>query len=382
MSREEKPNSKLLHPDSFFMLDEKHKIFSLQEMLLNETGMEGLNKLFGARPLNEDCSKIELIYKNELVEHILTLVVQAQANKEDKDQIKLEAEKFFRTNPALLLEKGTVMDYSGRTHEKRTAFQLALGAEDSGMAQMMASILDEYFPGERYQQAQEQFPEDEEKKETERQIRDSDALRAMIQTIEEASEKECEAALKVPEDETLNDKVIQALRTFREYLRPKETITTGKHFNMQLLIEAFDLYDQKFDLFGDIKIKLFWRKVIGYIECFLPAGYAQFILDSHNIAELGKPLKRSLTLYNFVTDEKIFYFPLVTVDSKDGMGFTFAIFGNGGRDKAGRFARWGRFLVGGMSATYLLKNYVTQQQQLCRNLYNPAKNQSILALTA
>src|SRR6185437_5790629 len=48
-----------------------------------------------------------------------------------------EAKKMLEANPRLLLEKGMVTDYSGRRIEG-TDFQLALGAEDVEMCEMIA----------------------------------------------------------------------------------------------------------------------------------------------------------------------------------------------------------------------------------------------------
>ncbi|WP_267256842.1 hypothetical protein [Coxiella endosymbiont of Ornithodoros maritimus] len=50
--------------------------------------------------------------------------------------------------------------------------------------------------------------------------------------------------------------------------------TTGEHFNIQLLTEAFKLYGRKYDIFGGFgsdKNNLCWRKFIGYLQRFLPA---------------------------------------------------------------------------------------------------------------
>ena len=91
---------------------------------------------------------------------------------------------------------------------------------------------------------------------------------------------------KLAPDDKESQTLLAALNTFRDYLAPKKDpqtnkiipIKTGKYFNMQLLIEAFKLYDQNYDTFGgwnSHKNNLCWRKLIGYMERFLPACYAQ-----------------------------------------------------------------------------------------------------------
>lgn len=103
----------------------------------------------------------------------------------------------------------------------------------------------------------------------------------------------------------------RALEDFREYLKPKKVIKSGKHFNVQLLIEAFKLYDKNFDAFGgrdSRKNEISLQKVIGYIERYLPACYAQaFCQRVYYIVEKGEKLNRSL---EFCNDKEVYSFPL------------------------------------------------------------------------
>ena len=55
---------------------------------------------------------------------VITLLLHAVRGEYDK------VDAMLKKNPLLLLEKDTVTDYSGRTHYKRTVYQLALGALD------------------------------------------------------------------------------------------------------------------------------------------------------------------------------------------------------------------------------------------------------------
>jgi hypothetical protein len=83
----------------------------------------------------------------------------------------------------------------------------------------------------------------------------------------------------------------------------------GKHFNSQLLVEAFKSYNNNYHLFGgwdSYKNNLLWCRVIGHLQRFLPACYAQaFCNGIYNLVEAEKPFDRRLKLDNGIT-----YFPL------------------------------------------------------------------------
>jgi hypothetical protein len=114
------------------------------------------------------------------------------------------------------------------------------------------------------------------------------------------------------------------LNEFREYLKPKDVIKSDKHFNMQLLVEAFKLYNENYDRFGGWnapKNNLCWCKVIGFIQRFLPANYAQaFCQGVYYIVESNEKLNRSL---KFRYGNNISFFPLDTFPSSR-LGFDFA----------------------------------------------------------
>jgi hypothetical protein len=78
------------------------------------------------------------------------------------------------------------------------------------------------------------------------------------------------------------------------------------------LIDALNLYIEKFNQFGGSwdspKNILFWRKIIGYIERYVPACYAQALCQGiYSIVENHEKLKRRLT---FRYDPNVTYFPL------------------------------------------------------------------------
>lgn len=259
-----------------------------------------------------------------------------------------QAEAMLKNNPALILEKGRVTDYSGRTIEG-TALQMALGAEDVGiqeneecMVEMIERYLKKLPNGEAIilEQQAAQFPKDYKAEEEKRNAEDIAALNKVIKVISAAKN-----------DEKLEETCKDALEEFRKYLqsKTKEVITTGKHFNVQMLVEAFNLYDKNYESFGkdfagdcwdSPKNILCWRKVIGYIQRYLPACYAQaFAQGLYYILDKKEPLRRSL---EFRSDKGIFFFP-IDPNLLTGLGYDYASWGGWGamRGGTGWVVAWG-----------------------------------------
>ena len=264
-----------------------------------------------------------------------------------------EAEAMLKAHPALLLKKGTVTDYSGRKIQG-TALQLALGAEDAEMCEMLAPYFARLADGqaEYVKQYREQFPENEAKQEKQEQKEESPdigALKNLIQVIGAShTDAECEPALEA----------------FREFLKPKGIIKSGNHFNAELLLTAYQLYDANYDHFGgwnSRKNNLCWRKVIGYIQRFLPACYAQAFCQSlYNHVDCGRKLRRSL---EFRYDSGCFFFPLPV--SQSGLGFDYAILRGRVREgpAAGRAAPFGALLPNLLCQAF--NTYVKKKRARC-----------------
>jgi hypothetical protein len=233
-------------------------------------------------------------------DHFLHLVIRGNQD---------EAEKMLRVNPELLLIKAIVTDYSDRKIEG-TAFQLALGADDVEMSEMIAPYFDKLpgggGPAAKEKQIKDQFPTGEESKNN---AVDSAELKKVVQAISDsATDADCEAALQA----------------FKAYLKPKDIIQSGKHFNTDILIEAFKLYDEKYNDFGgwdSRRNNLFWRQVIGNIQCCLPSCYAQaFCQGLYAIVEDKEKLERS---FGFRYSPGTIYFPLDS-DPNFRLGVDFA----------------------------------------------------------
>ncbi|WP_237699747.1 hypothetical protein [Coxiella burnetii] len=225
------------------------------------------------------------------------------------------------------------------------------------MVEIIIRYLDEVDPDEKFRQYQAQFPVEEKKAESLRQQQDLQAVQKIITDIGNASDRACEQVLdhedEISEADAEAQALLAALNEFRDYLKPQGVINTGKHFNMQLFIDASRLY-QNYDMFaGDSpKNNLCWLKVIGYIQRFLPACYAQALAKGiYHIVEVGEELRRSFEFHYGGGS----YFPLDS-DLNFRLGYNYA-HGTGKR----LASLWA--LVG-------LQNYVEQKQQHCKELFN------------
>jgi hypothetical protein len=225
------------------------------------------NQLFYVDKANKECTEIKL----------------------DQAVLELFDGEFRPTTKSQILsvdQQNNITILTGHIHEENMAemIQRHLSALEDGEALIKEQIT-------------EQFPEGWEQKEKEREQRDKDALHEVISAIANSNtDKDCASAL-------------QKFRYYLEYMK-NEVIKTGKHFNHQLLVEAFKMYGEKYNDFGGLdsrKNNLFWREVIGFIERYLPSCDEQaFCQHTYYIVEDGEKLKRSL---KFRVDSDLF-FPL------------------------------------------------------------------------
>jgi len=200
-------------------------------------------------------------------------------------------EFIIEADPTILFKYGNVVDYSGRLI-RGTPYQIAIGAGDHDMAKMISSFFDNLTKvdgqKEKQEQYNEQFPVNN------GGMNSSYSYTALIKSISESkSDEECEDSLAI----------------FRDNFEPVKEIRSGSHFNPQLLTDVLEQYIKCYDDFGGYnsrKNNLFWRQVVGYIQRFLPAHFAQaFCQGLNNVAKKGAKLNRSLKFSNGAV-----YFPL------------------------------------------------------------------------
>ncbi|MBA3660283.1 MAG: hypothetical protein H0W64_00985 [Gammaproteobacteria bacterium] len=254
---------------------------------------------------------------NEL-QRLATAIIQGQKN----EVVKLLKNGFDRN---LLLKKVLVKDYSGRKIQG-TPLQLALGAEDLNNAKQpeIAEVVKRALlemPGgytEFTAQVREQFPAGWEEKENIRVVKDKRAVTKVFNCILHASPagdeyKDLERICGVP------------LQEFRNYLEPKKTIKTGKHFNIQILLDGILLLGNNYDALGgwnSVKGNVYYRKVIGYIERFVPANYAQAL--SEELIVNGEMKRRFELLDNY--GHQVSFYPL-DLDATYRLGYDFGVEG-------------------------------------------------------
>jgi len=258
--------------------------------------------------LTQTCQRLRPFFQPALTEPRVKQLLQHIAYGQED-----EAKKIIASNPNLLMMRGTVKDYSGNTIEEVTPLELAYGAEDIDMCQMLLPFLDR-LPGGR-----------------------EEALKQMQARFPESKEEEKPYDFKpLVADIRANNNVEAAFEKFREDFKPR-VIKKGKHCNVQALLDAMKVYDDNYDDNDDLwsaeQCSLLWCQVIGYLQRMLPACYAQaFCQGLYNVTDDKQPLKRSLRMVDG------FSFYPADPTSRVGIGFDFGVYsyvagcGKGGAD--------------------------------------------------
>lgn len=229
----------------------------------------------------------------QLLEHIVR-------GEQDK------AEAMLCSDPGLLLEKRTVKDYS-RRQIKGTAFQIALGADDTEMYQMIKPYFNQLANGHHLasQQFHEQFPSG---------IQPTSSTYDFKILVDAISK-----------EQFVNDQVSketeEVINQFRMYFTTPHLIESGRHFDMQIYLKAIDTYITNFKEIKTWKQRsLYCRQVIGYLQRLFSTCWAQALSQGlFEIAEENKYLTRTLMLL-----DESFYFPLE--DQKSGLGYDHYIY--------------------------------------------------------
>lgn len=241
-------------------------------------------------------------YRDSLAKTLLSHVVKGE---------EAEALKMIDAHPRLLLipSKAIATDYSGRSYQGFTPFQGALLSHDFTLWRKMEPYFDKLPEGqaEKARQFKEIFPEGL----PQQHHYDFNTL---VQVISNTSDADIMTVLRKENNDT---PICQAFNDFRATftaIAMKETF-----FNPSHLIKALEVYINQSNTWSSHKRDLFWRQVVGYVQRFLPACYAQAILQGlYSIVEEIKPLERLLN-YQF---SSISYYPLT---ESSGLGFDFGI---------------------------------------------------------
>lgn len=303
--KEDKDKKTSLHAsrNSFFVPTlQDLAIMNLVSML---GSMQKLNE-FIMRP--DQTPGLKEICTPALSKHLLSLIAQGN---------QTEAEEMVRVNPELLFMTSETKDYSGRTIEA-SPYQCALGAEDEQMLEMMKPYIDSIDP--THEKAKEQFDELFSAVEIKKEKFNFDEL---VKAIGEEQFTE----------DKLSEKTEAALQALKKALEPQGVIKQGKHFNIQQVLDAFEIYDTHKNSWNPKQLSLFWCQVIGQLQRHLPANYAQALCKKLT-RSLDEKLDRSLTL----SDGKLF-FPLDS-DAKNQLGVHFGVYGGMAMNAVLSMPRW------------------------------------------
>ena len=278
-------------------------------------------------------------------EAVNPLLQQLVYGEESNVKEKLEAVKNNVAQLSALLEHtGTVQNYSDCTITQMTLLQAAAAAGDLEMCQMLKSYMD---TDEFKNQLAELFP-DGIKAHVIKQQQDVFNFDSIIAAIDQASDDALDAALskvgaQFTQTDTARNKsddqltLVEALNRFREQFATRSN--KEKIFNPYHLLRAYEAFDELWDQgqhgddnTNDKKIDLCLRQMVGFIQRFVPACYAQaFIQGLLHLVKVEnyqnddwhhKALERTL---KFKYNQGAYFSEPLAVAVCDGLGFDFAV---------------------------------------------------------
>ncbi len=253
------------------------------------------------------------LFKNDLEQaKAITFVLQG---KEEAALALLEQ------SPELLLIKKKSVDYSRRSYYN-TPFQAAFLSHDDILCEKMRPLFDKLPDGKAIlvKQLDELFPKG---------IPEQTAydLSSITQVINDSFDEDIKAVFNKQENDT---PIYKKITSFREQFTAVSL--EEKFFNPEHLINAYIIFDQHYDNWRSPQRQAFFSLIIGYMQRFLPAFYAQaYCQGLLNVNLEEKNFKRSLKL-----EDGSLMLPLA---DGSGLGFTHGIY------------LWHGFAVAAASAT-------------------------------
>lgn len=273
------------------------------DILKFSIGRNGNLDLQDVSHLAQSCKQLHGIFKPDIaqrgIEKLLLHVVHGEQDA---------AMQLIQKNPGLLLLRGSVTDYSGRKLEGVTALQCAYGAEDTEMCMMIISELKQLKDGVKI--ACEQLT--------------INSLKPPKQQSEKDKTYFAGLAAVIAKEHFLHDELSAAtenrLNQFRDDMCPGVIKNGVFHFNIGTLINAVHVYRDNDDIWTEKQRELYWHQVVGYLERFLPACYAQVLCQGlRNVVRDYEPIKRECKLHHNL------YYPLDTKRS-ERLGYDFAVY--------------------------------------------------------
>lgn len=239
----------------------------------------------------------------EELESLLQAVVSGDLNA---------AEEIIKRNPELLEYTTTVTDCSGRLIENVTAFQAAIRAHDFEMWTMLEKYFECFVNGKRakVKQFRMEFPSFNEKLPDAFLTRNTPYdFSSIVDVINQSSDTDINNALKNIANETA---IFDVLNRFREEftaISQKEKLYNAGH-----LLHAYSVYDNQYSVWRKNQRDLFWRQVIGYVQRYLPARYAQAFCQGVNFNQATRSF-----------DFRVGGGSAFPLSEDSGLGFDFAV---------------------------------------------------------
>lgn len=233
-------------------------------------------------------------FKQAKLKHLLAMISYG----ESPDLVK----KMIEENPDLLFEKleekNAIITRSSQPFANKTPYQMALAEDDIQMAEM---IKDQLILVADERVAYEQYLEQLRVIEKSRYILYK-ALNKLNTVIKDS--KPGDIILSSSGNPRLKTSIADALSQFRLLVRTalKEITTTGMPLIPDLLSVAIKSYRANYndEHIKDPRALLVWRKIIGWIEHFLPTNYIQALCDERGLYGtrdkliVGEPQCRSI----------------------------------------------------------------------------------------
>lgn len=323
---------KTLAAESLIPVIENGQLLSFFELSKSEQAPDKIkqeNELGQGTVTTEDLSKLMLLSKE------IKFAVQYIFNKKN---IKLRtlaqhilygkqdaAEKIIKDDPKLICEivQETVIDYSGREYKNYSIWQLSICAWDSDMCEMMLQYADYNTRETLLNQTNELLSSNPNKyNEIDEKILDEIArtenlnldnpfecisayqkhnsydFQEIFNIIINAPAADIKDQLDNPREGQDSD-IRAAINNFRKLF--DDTSKREKIFNPYHLYNALKFYAENYNNFrGSAEEQwkqrdLFWRQIIGWTQRYVPACYAQAMVQGlYYIVEKNKQLERSL----------------------------------------------------------------------------------------
>lgn len=236
--------------------------------------------------MKRHCSEkaIWFVDNSSPIDNLIKYIIQGKST---------EANTLLRKNPALLMEKGSGLDYSNVPIKDVTPLQAAFLRHDYLMLSSIEALFEEMDDGVnlRREQILKLCPDGHLPEQT---IFDFSPIMCAIKI---SSDDEVKHALR---HEAKESELAQALESFRAAFTLKSK--NEPFYNLQHLMKVLDILRLYMNDCSQVKKNLVWCQVFGYVERFIPTLYAQVIC--HGMGTFLNSDKNDLKRQLFFADKE------------------------------------------------------------------------------